>query len=51
MDTDLSLMGFVGPAVVQNAVTLSTQVTTLFTEDQRLGLPIIMVVTKRLLRD
>ena len=34
--THLSLVGFGGPAVVQDTVTLSTQVTTLLTEDQGL---------------
>ena len=46
--THLSLVGFGGPVVVQDTVTLSTQVPTCFTEDQCLSLSIVMVITKRL---
>ena len=46
--THLSLVVSGVPAVVQHAVTLATQVPTLVTQDQRLRLTVIMVVTQRL---
>ena len=44
----LSLVGLGGSAVVKDAVTLSTQIATLFTEDQRLSFSVIVIVTQRL---
>ena len=48
MCTYLSLVGLGGSAVVKDAVTLSTQIATLFTEDQRLSFSVIVIVTQRL---
>ena len=44
----LSLMASGTPMVMQDTVTLSAKITTLFTQDQSLGLPIIVIVTQRL---
>ena len=46
--THLSLMIPSVPPVVQHTVTLTTQVPTLVTQDQRLRLSVVMVITERL---
>ena len=44
----LSLMLLVLPAVMEDSVTLSTQVATVVAQDEGLCLPVVMVITQRL---